>query len=166
MNTVTPKAPNGSTVAGFRVTLGAEIAEIEHTVSAMAEALHEPFKGRPDRMPKGACQVTWAKWYERSLPLALFRICQLILTSRRITGYGREWVRARVLQPLAEINGDVVIPRPIAESLGSADKEIAEASLAVSGALLAADRGAPRHERAVKIAAAKRELDDLHEVTR
>jgi len=166
MSAITPKTRPVAMIAGFRVSIGADVAEVEHTTAEVSKALRTPFKGRPKRLPAGACQVSWQKWFEISLPLAVRRISQLILTSRAISGYGREWVRANVLQPLASLNDDIVVPRPVPSAIGSADKETSEVALAVGGALLAANSGAPLSERATKIAEAQRELADLLEVAR
>lgn len=166
MASCTHRSATPVTPAAFRVSVDAQFARIEATATEVADGLHLPFDRHPEKLPRTTHRAAWRQWFCRSLGITLSRVCELILLIQGMRGFGREWVRASILQPLASLNDDIVIPRPVADQIGTVQCEIAEAALAVGGALLSADREEPLAVRAPKIAAAQRELGDLLEVSR
>jgi len=165
MSTGSFTSPPTATVSGFRAQVGADVARIDELVELVTTRLRLPFHHRMDRYPSTLLPLTWKQWFLTTLPSTLERVSQLLLVGIRVPSLGRAWA-ITVLEPLADLVGCDIVPREGADAQGSLTEEIAEASVAFSDALLAADRRAPRHELAPKIEKAKHELDDLEAVAR
>jgi len=165
MASVTLDLQRKGMVSGFRAQVSAEAVEVDALAQQVCERIHRPFDRRPDRLPTEADEATWKQYFRVSLPLAIERVALCLLVGMQVRELGRAWA-ITVLEPLADLVGCDVIPRPEKDADGTLIDETAEASIAVSSYVMAVHSNAPAETIGATLERAKAELDDMAEVAR